>query len=109
MVAAHGRHDVGGHDAGMTRMTQMNSLTRMTSMETSQRNGRVTRSNNTVVTSAIVEPKVRDDDFSNICDADREIEKMSDITRDDNKNNIKKDPLSDIKEESFRATVDENT
>ena len=81
----------------------------MTSMETSQRNGRVTRSNNTVVTSAIVEPKVRDDDFSNICDADREIEKLSDITRDDNKNNIKKDPLSDIKEESFRATVDENT
>ncbi len=81
----------------------------MTSMETSQRNGRVTRSNNTVVTSAIVEPKVRDDDFSNICDADREIEKMSDITRDDNKNNIKKDPLSDIKEESFRAIVDENT
>ncbi len=81
----------------------------MTSMETSQRNGRVTRSNNTVVTSAIVEPKVRDDDFSNICDADREIEKLSDITRDDNKNNIKKDPLSDIKEESFRAIVDENT
>ena len=81
----------------------------MTSMETSQRNGRVTRSNNTVVTSAIVEPKVRDDDFSNICDADREIEKISDITRDDNKNNIKKDPLSDIKEESFRAIVDENT
>jgi hypothetical protein len=50
-----------------------------------------------------------------VCDADREIVKLSDITRDanifapdSNKNSIKKDALSDIKEESIRNASDEN-
>ena len=101
-----------GYDGG-TQHDGAGSVTRMSTLTVTQRNGRITQSSkNSTVITAIVESNINgDDDFAKLCDADREIDKLSDITRDadSNKNNIKKDRLSDIKEESMRNHSDERS
>ena len=86
------RHPADGDPDGGTQHDGAGSVTRMSTLTVTQRNGRITQSSkNSTVITAIVESNINgDDDFAKLCDADREIDKLSDITRDadSNKNNI---------------------
>ena len=119
MVGTQCRH---GYDVGPVNdqaVTRMSTLT-----TTSHRHGRIKnndRRRSDVVVAAVVESKfgnddddaVGEDELIKLCDADREIVKLSDITRDDvkadnNKNNIKKDILNDIKKDHLSDIREES-